>query len=162
MEKEELTAKEQLKELMKEALTEVLKEYGLIREKPPVREPEKYIIKKYIDETVLSDSIVNTLKGNGIYTIQDLLRYSRKAINSLRGMGSKKMAVLDAYMKDNGFEYGQLPPKYSVRFGRHGWTIRDTQNNSMELPATCRTYQEAEEFLNDLVEKGQTRSWMKS
>lgn len=154
-------SEEKLKNLFKEAVTEVLRENGIIKENSPELAPEKDIITKDLRETPLHTSIVNILHRNNINTVEDLLRYSREAVSSLRGMGYKKLIEIDAYLKDHNLEYGQLPPKYCIQNGKHGRTIRDTQNNFKELPQNCQTFQEAEEFMNDLIEKGQIESWMK-
>lgn len=155
-------SEEKLKNLFKEAVTEVLRENGIIKENSPERAPEKDIITKDLRETPLHTSIVNILHRNNINTVEDLLRYSREAINSIRGMGYKKLIEIDAYLKDHNLEYGQLPPKYYIQYhGEHSWAIKDTQNSLKELPQTCKTFQEAEEFMNDLIEKGHIESWMK-
>lgn len=154
-------SKEKLKKLIKETVVEVLKENGILKENIAEQSPGEDFLSRNIQDTLLPGSIVNILHGNGINTVEDLLRYSREAVSSLRGMGYKKLIEIDAYLKDHNLEYGQLPPKYCIQNGKHGWTIRDTQNNFKEIPQTCKTFQEAEEFMNDLIEKGQIESWMK-
>lgn len=92
--------RDQLKELIKESIREVLKEEG-IQIKSNNENP---ILNQKIKSLNLSPMVLNALTVNKIYIVADLIKISRKRLNGFRNIGKKGIEEIELKLKELDLE----------------------------------------------------------
>ena len=66
----------------------------------------------------LSRRVVNCCKAMDVYTVGELVRYSRSEVRAFRNLGKKSLCEMDAVLRDLGLTYGMDAAAYGVPVSR--------------------------------------------
>lgn len=92
--------KDQLKDLIKESIREVLKEEGILLKS----KNENPILNQKIKVLNLLPLVYNALIKNEIYTITDLIMMSKEKVSNLRNIGKKGVEEVELKLKELNLE----------------------------------------------------------
>ena len=71
-----------------------------------VKEEASEVLSKTLEEAGLSGRALKVLKEHGIETVGELVKLSRKELESLKGLGKKSIADIEAFLSSLGLELG--------------------------------------------------------